>query len=556
VPTNRLRWIVSFVLGMTFITAPHYAQVTFQDLRAGLKDPTRWLLYSGDNTGQRYSPLTQLTPANVNRLTSQWTFQTDQSPFMSTGRSGGLQSVPLVLDGVIYFAGAHNVVWAIDARSGRQIWQYRRNLPAEVMSTTGRAATRGLAMIGDRLFLGTLDAHAIALDMKTGKVVWDTVMEDYKRFFSVTSAPLVIGENKVVVGIGGADRGAYRFFLDAYDTRTGSRLWRFYTTPAPGEPGSETWPNAEAMARGGGGTWTVGSYDPELNLVYWGTGNPNGAIDARLGDNLYTSSLVALDGDTGKLRWYYQTVPHDLHDYDANVIPVLADIRIDGQMRKVALFAPKTGYLYVLDRESGKFISAHPMVEGAKNWADIAPDGRPVLKKEDGTQCLPDFHGGTNYWPASYDPVQRLFFVTVHEVCQIYNMPQPGQTFSAVGNWLVGGAGYAALRAFDPVSGGLKWEYRYPPSNFGLTGVTQARSNFGIGLSGGVTSTGSGLIFTGDNEGNFIAFDSRTGKPLWHYQTGSPVWGSAAVTYMLDGRQHVLISSGLTLMDFAIPASP
>lgn len=532
--------------------APMSGQVKFQDLRNGLKDPTRWLQYSGDFAAQRYSPLTQLTPGNVSRLVPQWTFQTDLSPFMSTGRSGGMQSVPLVLDGVLYLAGPHNVVWAIDARSGRQIWQYRRNMPNDVPSVTGRGATRGLSVLGDRLFLGTLDAHMVALDIKTGKVVWDTVMADYKKFYSVTSAPLVIGENKIAVGIGGGDRAPDRFFVDAYDTRNGNRLWRWYTTPEAGAPGSESWPSAEAMARGGGATWTIGSYDPELNLVFWGTGNPNGAVDARLGDNLYTSSLVALDGDTGNLRWYYQTVPHDLHDYDANSIPVLADVKIGGQTRKVVLFAPKSGYLYMVDRVTGKFLAAHPLVEGAKKWAEITPEGRPVVKKEDGTDCLADLHGGTNYWPPSFDPVQGLFFVTTHDVCQIYNTPQPGQTFSTIGSWTVGGAGYAALRALDPVSGKLKWEYRFPPSDFGLTGVSQMRSAFGIALSGGVTSTASGLIFSGDNEGNFIAFDSRTGKPLWHYQMGSPVWGSAAVTYMLDGKQHVLITAGLTLMDFAV----
>ena len=547
-----LPWLLASFL----LVAPSFmGQITIQDLRTGLRDPSRWLMYSGDYTSQRHSPLTQLTPANVNRLTPQWTFQTDLSQFMTTGRSGGFQSVPLVLDGVLYFPGTHNVVWAIDARSGRQIWQYRRNMPPDVPTTTTRGVTRGLSMLGNLLFLGTLDAHIIALDSKTGRVVWDTVIEDYHKYYSVTSAPLVIGENKVVVGIGGGDRAPARFFLDAYDTQTGKRLWRFYTVPNAGEPGSETWPNAEAMLRSGGATWTTGSYDPELNLVFWGTGNPYGnTIDTRAGDNLYTSSLVAVDADTGKLRWYYQVVPHDLHDYDANVIPVLAEVRIGGQPRKVVLFAPKTGYLYVLDRANGKFLAAHPMVEGAKTWAkEFRPDGRPVLGPDDGTQCLPDLHGGTNYWPPSYDAAQGLFFVTVHEVCEIFNPPQPaGQVAGAAGSWTIGGAGFAALRAFDPLTGKQKWEYRYPPSDFGLTGVSQARAGQGIGLSGGVTSTASGLIFTGDNEGNFIAFDSRNGKPLWHYQTGSPVWGSAAVTYMLDGRQHVLIASGLTLTDFAM----
>jgi alcohol dehydrogenase (cytochrome c) len=523
--------------------------ITVQDLRDGLKDPTRWLQYSGDWGARRYSPLTQLTPANVSRLVTQWTFQTDQSPFMLTGRSGGL-GVPLALDGVLYFAGNNNRVWAIDGRTGRQIWQYSREMPPDVASRTTRAITRGLGVLGDRLFVGTLDAHVTALDMKTGQVVWDTAMEDYKKFYTVTSAPLVIGD-KVVVGISGGDRGAVRFFIDAYDVQTGKRSWRFYTSPEPGEPGSETWPNAEAMARAGGATWTIGSYDPELNLVYWGTGNPNGPGDSHLGDNLYTASMLALDAATGKLRWHYQVVPHDIHDYDANVIPVLADLRIDGQMRKVIMFAPKTPYIYVLDRATGKFLKAHPMIDGAKDWAEIAPDGRPLLTKEDGTKCLPDIHGASNFWPPSFDPAQGLFFVTVHNVCTIFNLPQPGQVSGAPGSWTIGGLGSAALRAFDPVTGALKWEYKYPPSNFGLTGVSQVRS--GIALSGGVTSTAGGLVFTGDNEGNFIAFNSKDGKPLWHYQVGAPVWGSAPITYMLDGRQHVLIAAGLTLTDFAVP---
>jgi alcohol dehydrogenase (cytochrome c) len=526
---------------------------TVEDLRSGLQNPTRWLMYSGDYASRRFSPLTQLTPTNVNRLTAQWTFQTDVSSFMSTGRSGGLQSVPLVLDGIIYFAGNHNVVWAIDSRTGRQVWQYRRNMPADVPSSTTRGLTRGISILHDRLFLGTLDAHLVALDIKTGHVIWDRQVEDYHKYFSITSAPLIVSEDKVVVGIGGADRGFHRYFIDAYDTATGKRIWRYFTVPSPGEPGSETWPNPEAMERGGGSTWTLGSYDPVLNLIYWGTGNPSGAGDTRVGDNLYTCSLVAIDASTGKLRWHYQIVPHDIHDYDASQIPVLADLKIAGQTRKVVLFAPKIGYLYVLDRETGKFIAAYPLVESAKNWArKIGSDGKPDLVHEDGTQCLPDIHGGTNYWPPSFDPNQGLLFVTVHEACQIFNVVPPGKISPTPGSWSIGGPGYAAVRAIDPATGNRRWEYRYPPSNFGLTGVSPDRFA-GIALSGGVTSTAAGLLFTGDNEGNFIAFDSRNGKPLWHYQTGSPVWGSAAVTYMLDGQQQVLISAGLTLTDFALP---
>ena len=527
--------------------------ITFDDLLSGLKNPSLWPMYSGDFTAQRHSPLTQITPENVYRLVPQWTFQTDQSPYMTTGRGGGFQSVPLEIDGVLYMAGPMGRVFAIDARSGRQIWQYRRDLPQDVAQSTTRGETRGLAIQGNRIYLGTLDAHMIALDIKTGKVVWDTVIEDYHKYFTVTSAPLIIRGNRVVTGTSGGDRGAYRFFIDAYDMDTGKREWRWYAVPAPGEPGSETWPNPESMSKGGGATWTVGTWDPDLNLIYWGTGNPFGAPDSRLGDNLYTASLVALDGETGKLKWYYQMVPHDIHDYDATQTPVLANMTIAGQRRKILMLAEKVGYLYVLDRTNGKFITAHALSETSKNWAkEIAPDGRPMLAQDNGTTCLPDIHGVANYWPPSYDPTQNLFILTTHEVCEIFSSPQKGVPSAAPGSWTVGGAGYAALRAVDPLTGQKKWEYRFPPSDFGLTGVSPTRGGQGISLSGGVTTTASNLLFTGDNEGNFIVFDSRSGKPLWHYQGGSPFWGSAPVTYMLDQKQHVVVSAGLTLTDFAL----
>jgi alcohol dehydrogenase (cytochrome c) len=431
--------------------------LTIQDLRNGLKDPSRWVMYSGDYTSRRHSPLTQITPANVNRLIAQWTFQTDLSAFMSTGRPGGLQSVPLVIDGVLYFAGIHNNVFAIDARTGRQIWRYQHDMPADVPGLTTRGVTRGLAVLGNRLFLGTLDAHIIALDIKSGRLVWDTTIEDYKKFFSITSAPLVISNNKVITGIGGGDRSPSRFFIDAYDTETGKRVWRFYTIPAAGEPGSETWGTSQSVIRAGGATWTMGSYDPELNVVYWGTGNPYGASEARPGDNLYSSSIVALDGDTGKLRWHYQIVPHDIHDYDADSIPILADIRIAGQQRKTLLFAPKTGYLYVLDRTDGKFLAAYPVADFATNWAkEFAADGRPVLLPEDGTRCLPDINGAANYWPSSYDSALGLFFVTVHNTCQVFNPGTQGGIPGVPGSFSVGGPGYAALRGYDPATGKQK----------------------------------------------------------------------------------------------------
>jgi alcohol dehydrogenase (cytochrome c) len=543
--TLRIAFVTLAFIAPSILAQQRPPGVTVQDLRDGLKDPSRWLMYAGDYTGQRHSPLNQLTPANVSHLAVQWTFQTDQY-----GLGRGIQSIPLALDGVLYFSGNNSHVYAIDPRSGRQIWQYAREMPSDVTRATDRAVNRGLGVLGDKLFLGTLDAHVVALDIKTGKQLWDTTVSDYHTGLTNTSAPLIVGK-KLILGLSGGDR-ANRCFLDAYDTDTGKRLWRFFPTPDPGQPGSETWSNNAAAALGGA-TWANGSYDPESNLLYWGTGNPYGAEAARLGDNLYTASLVALDADTGKLRWYYQVVPHDKHDYDAAVTPVLGDVTLDGAARKVVLFAPKVGYLYVFDRATGKLLAAHPVAETAQNWArEISPDGHPVLVQEDGTQCLPDAHGATNFWPPSYDQSNGLFFLTVHETCTIYNFPARGAVSPAPGSWIVGGAGYAAVRAVDPVSGEQRWEFRYPPSDFGVTAVTGPRAGYGMGQAGGLITTAGGLLFTGDNEGNFIALDERTGKPLWHFQTGAPVWGSAPMTYMLDGRQHVMVSSGLMLFDFAI----
>jgi PQQ-dependent dehydrogenase (methanol/ethanol family) len=511
--------------------------VTSQDLLDGLKNPTRWLQYSGDYTGKRHSPLTQITPKNVDKLTAQWAFQSD-----TLALSRGFESTPLVVDGVIYLTGANGSAWAIDARSGRTFWRYRRPNAPDLTAGAGYPVNRGFAMLGDRLFMVTLDAHLLALDAKTGAVVWDSVLEDYKAGYAATPAPLVV-KDKVIVGSSGGENPT-RGFIAAYDATTGKQLWRFYTIPNPGEKGSETWPSPEVAIRGGAATWVTGSYDPELNLVYYGTGNPNpdyyGA--ERQGDNLYTCSIVALDADTGQLKWYYQFTPHDTHDWDSDHIPVLADVRIGGQSRKAVMVANRNGFFYALDRASGKLLLARPFTD--TNWArEIGADGRPIVLEPDGTKkCLPDFWGGTNFMPPSYDPALNLFFVTARETCVTYFAVKPE---IKVGETSVGGGvrrvadrifDYGALRALDASTGERKWELRY---------TTPSLS--------GVMSTASGLVFTGDNEGNFMAVDAKTGKPLWHYATGASIWGAAATTYMLDGRQYVLIPSGAALVAFALP---
>jgi len=511
------------------------ASVTYQDLLDGLKHPSQWLMYSGEYSGQRHSPLKQITPENVSRLTAQWTYQTG-----TTARGRGFEATPLVLDGVVYVTGPNNFAWALDARTGRPFWQYRRDLPNDLTYGASAPVNRGFGVYGDRLFMVTLDAHLLGLDMKTGAVVWDVVLADYKIGYSATMAPLVL-KDKVIVGISGSDYPT-RGFLDAYDPKTGARLWRFYTVPGMGEPGSDTWPaSIDVLSRGGGGTWVTGSYDPQLNTLYWGTGNPNPDYygEDRKGDNLYTASLIAVDADSGKLKWHFQFTPHDTHDWDSNHVPVLADLTIGGQPRKVVMVANRNGFFYVIDRVTGKVMLGKPFTD--TTWARaLGPDDHPIVLNDGSRGCIPDQWGGTNFMPPSFDPLLKLFFVTARETCATY-VPQkqtivPGQasTSGVVRRDL--DKAYGALRAIDATTGERKWEFRYATPTFS-----------------GVLSTASGVVFGGDNEGNFMAFDARTGKNLWHYQTGSSIWGGSPMTYMFNRKQYVLVPSGSSVMAFALP---
>jgi len=510
---------------------------------------SNWTTFSYDHSGQRHSPLTQITRANVAKLAPQWLFQTDLPGF--PGR--GLENSPLVVDAVAYVTGNNNQAWALDARTGRPIWTYKRTLPSNFsVSVCCGPVNRGFAMLDDRLYMGTLDAHLVALDRKTGAVVWDVAVGDLKNANAITAAPLVV-KNKVVIGVAGGDFSS-RGYIDAYDARTGERVWRFNTIPNPGEPGSESWPNPDVAARGGAAAWVTGSYDPELNLLYYGTGNPNPDYygDDRAGDNLYSCSLLAIDADTGKLKWHFQFTPHDVHDWDSAHVPVQAELNIGGRAQKVVMVANRNGFFYTLNRETGKLLVAKPFIDGS-NWAkEIGPDGRPIVLDNVGTpdKCLPDNHGGTNFQPPTFDPARRLFFVTAHETCAIWEARKPtppiniGVRVPSGGRRLVEGKEqFAALRAIDPATGARKWEHRY----------RSYPSTVSLDLTGGLLSTASGIVFTGDNDGFFYAFDAETGKELWKYSTGAPIWGSAAVTYMLDGRQHVLTTAGLTFVDFALP---
>jgi alcohol dehydrogenase (cytochrome c) len=524
------------LIGSAFIRAQEDpTTVTYQDLLNGFKNPSSWLTYSGDYSGQRHSPLKQITPENAHRLSAHWTFQTE-----TTARGRGFESTPLVVDGVMYVTGPNGFAWALDARSGRPFWRYRRELPANLTYGASAPVNRGFGILADRLFLTTLDAHLVALDTKTGNVLWDIELADYKAGHSATMAPLVV-KDKVIVGISGGDYPT-RGFLDAYDPTNGKRIWRFYTVPGAGEPGSETWPaSPELLARGGGATWVTGSYDPELNTLYWGTGNPNPDYygEDRKGENLYTCSLIAIDADTGKLKWHYQFTPHDLHDWDSNHVPVLADLVIGGQRRKVVMVANRNGFFYVLDRVTGKVLLGKPFTD--TTWArELGPDGHPIVLNDGSKGCLPDNWGGTVFMPPSFDPALGLFFVTARETCATF---VPEKQVIAPGRFSLSGTvrrdlakAYGALRAIDAATGERRWEFKFATPSFG-----------------GVLSTASGVVFDGDNEGNFMAFDARTGANLWHYQTGSPLWGGSPITYMLDGRQYVVVGSGSSIVAYALP---
>ena len=401
-------------------------------------------------------------------------------------------------------------------------------------------------MLGDRLFMTTIDAHLLALDMKTGAVVYDVKLEDYKVGYSATVAPLVV-KDKVIIGIAGAEYGI-RGFIEAFDAQTGKKLWRFYTVAGPDEFGGNTWPKTDAYLRGGGSIWVTGTYDPEQNLVFFGTGNPGPDYYSanREGDNLFTASIVALDADTGKLKWHYQFTPHDVHDWDATQVPVLGELTIDGQPRKVVMFANRNGFFYTIDRVTGKLIVAKPFVE--TTWAKeiSSVTGRPILlpdnhPNEQGARTCPDLGGGTNFMSPSYDPALQLFFVTARETCATYFAFD--QEFKVGVQYMAGGTvrprdqrNWGALRAIDPVTAERKWEFRYPTTS-----------------ASGVLSTASGLVFAGDGDGNILAFESRTGKNLWHYQLGAPLRSTSGTTYMLDGRQYLLVPAGSMLTAFALP---
>jgi alcohol dehydrogenase (cytochrome c) len=519
------------LLLVAWTSAP--SQVSYERLLGAAHEPQNWLTYSGNYSGWRYSALDQINTTNASRLGLQWVFQ--------VGALGQFETTPIVVDGILYGTGQDNRAFALDARTGRAIWRYQRNLPDKLQLCCGRV-NRGLAILGDRVYMATLDAHLIALDTKTGNLVWDVTAADYRAGYSFTLAPLVV-KNEVIVGASGGEYGV-RGFVDTYDAATGRRLWRFETVPGPGQPGHETWAK-DSWKTGGAPAWLTGSFDPKLNLVYWPTGNPapNMYGDDRLGNNLYSNSMLALDADTGGLKWFFQFTPHDVHDYDATQIPLLVDAEWEGRPRKLLIQGNRNGFLYVLDRTDGTFLSATGM--GRVTWAKgIGSDGKPIVNgaavpnMTANTVC-PGAMGLTNWFSPSYDPLTRLFYVATSTECDIFTgAPQPYRE----GHDFVGSTDFAdpterpsgALRAFDPLTGAQKWEFKYFSAP-----------------NGGALSSAGGLVFAGDSDGNFIALDAQTGRDLWHVQLGAAIY-SAAVTYQQNGKQYVVITAGSALFAFAV----
>jgi alcohol dehydrogenase (cytochrome c) len=511
------------------------AQVPYQRLLRAASEPQNWLTYGGSYKSQRYSALDQINRQTVSRLKVAWAYQM---------RPGVVETSPLVADGIMYVTEPPSTVTALDVRTGRPIWTYTPVIPPDVIVIGSPPVNRGVGILDDTVFLGTVNGHLIALDALSGGVRWDTTVQDNKSGYYLTLSPLAL-DGKVIVGVSGAETGI-RGFIDAYDAKTGKLLWRTYTIPGPGEPGFETWGKGNAWQTGGGSTWLTGSYDPDLKLLYWTTGNPgpDWNADNRPGDNLYTDSVLALDPDTGKMKWHFQFTPEDVHDWDSNQTVILFEAPVGGRERKLLGQANRNGFYYVLDRETGAFITGVPYAK--QTWADgLDPKGRPIRKKGiapslEGTLVFPNIQGAANWYSPSYSPQTKLFYQHAREMGTIYYkgaaVYKPGTAFTGGGGRYVNGDDASgAIRALDAVTGKLKWEF--PLLSPGFTSLL---------------STAGGLVFGGTEEGNFIALDAETGKPLWDLQLGGTVRG-IPISYAVDGKQYVAIAAGNALFAFGLP---
>src|SRR5216684_8292853 len=527
-----------------------HGQISSTRLVRTADEPRNWLTYSGNYFGQRHSTLRQIDTTNVKNLELQWIFQANSLQSFS--------ATPLVVDGIMYVTQPPNDLVALDAVTGKVFWLYHYS-PSPVRLCCRGQVNRGVAILGDTLFMATVDAHLIAIDAKNGRPIWKTTVGDASNAYGMTLAPLVI-KDKVIVGVTGAEYGI-RGYIAAYDAATGKEAWRFFTIPGPGEPGHDTW-KGDAWQHGGGSIWTTGTYDPDLNLTYWGIGNPGPDFNAaqRPGDNLYSDSVVALDADTGKLKWHFQFTPNDPYDYDSVQIPVLVDANWNGSPRKLMLWGNRNGFFYVLDRTNGRFLLGKPFVK--VNWmSGFTPTGRPIQTQQPaGMPTFPGNQGGTNWYSPSFSPRTGLFYLSIwDEYGSVYN-PQPaeyraGQVFGGgfprpfvpapaapavptlrrgpINNWTEA-AGHGAVIAIDPHTGDRKWTYN-------MTDVTDS----------GIVTTATDLLFTGGREGYFQALDARNGQVLWKSNLGGQM-AAGPITYSVDGKQYVAIAAGHGIFAFGL----
>jgi alcohol dehydrogenase (cytochrome c) len=546
-----MRRLTSSLIPLTFLALLSQgvsAQVTADRLTKAAGEPQNWLTYSGSYMSQRHSALKQITTIKAKNLELKWVFQAQS---LQT-----FESTPLVVDGIMYVTQAPNDVVALDAKTGRVFWIYHYVLPQSFAVCCGQI-NRGVAILGDTLFMGTLDAHIVAIDAKSGKPIWNTKVAENAQGYALPVAPLVV-KDKVIVGIAGGEYGI-RGFVAAFSAQTGKEVWRFHIIPEPGEPGHDTWPG-NSWEHGGGSVWVTGSYDPALNLTYWGTGNPGPDWHPaqRKGDNLYTDSVVALDVDTGKLKWHYQFTPNDGYDYDSVQVPVLVDANWNGAPRKLMMWANRNGFFYVLDRTDGKFLSGKPFVK--VNWASgIDANGRPIQTPQPPrAETFPGLAGGTNWFSPSYNPRTGMFYISAWE--NYRNIFQPVQQDYQDGRQFTGGRGASPIPgvanvptlhrgpintwtealgtgvviALDPKTGNQEWRYE-------MNDVTDS----------GILTTDSDVLFTGSREGHFHALDSRSGTLLWKASLGGPI-SSGPMTYMVDGKQYVGVAAGNGYFVFAL----
>ncbi len=532
------RDVMAYLAGLTGPVAGQPARAWANETGKLAANPHDWPTYHGALTGNRHSPLGQITPANVAKLQLAWVYPIDHNT---------LELTPVVIDGVMYVTGP-NQVHALDARAGRTIWKYERPRSPETKGDPAKGTNRGVAVLGDRVFVVTDNAHLLALHRVTGALLWESVITEGvtdKTNIGNTAAPLIVND-LVVAGVSGGDLGM-RGFLDAYKASTGERVWRFWTVPKPGEPLSETWQGTALGEFGGGGaTWMTGTFDPETNTVFWGTGNPYPAMngDQRKGDNLYSDSVIALDAATGKLKWHYQFTPHDLYDWDAGQTPLLVNRTYRGRERKLLIQANRNGFLYVFDRTTGELLLGEKFVDKLTWATGIGKDGRPIVvpglePQRDGTKVCPNVLGATNWPSMALSPETGLFYLQTREACGIYTKPpswnpkpialEPGRMF---------------LRAIDIETGKRVWEV-------GQQGPADSW--------GGVLSTG-GVIFFGEDSGALGAVDARTGQDLWHIQTNASAalgdghsWRSSPMTFAAAGRQYLAFAAGPNILCFTLP---